>query len=193
MTWAIGVEGIKPPQKLVLLLLANRHNKDTGMCYPSIPRMCTESGKGRRTVIRAISQLEKAGLLSIEKTFGKVNHYRLHTSATATPVPERHPCQSDTPPVPERHHTRARVAPEPKRTQKKPKRGFTPPTLKEVADYCSERKNGIDPQLFINHYEANGWMRGKNKIKCWKACVRTWEARNDDRGASAANQWKGGI
>jgi len=57
---------------------------------------------------------------------------------------------------------------------------FTPPTLSEVIAYCNERANHVDPQRFINHYSANGWMRGKNKIKDWKACVRTWE-QNDNK------------
>lgn len=52
---------------------------------------------------------------------------------------------------------------------------FTPPTLEQVQAYCFERNNFVDPQSFINHYESNGWMRGKTKIKDWKACVRTWE------------------
>ena len=59
-------------------------------------------------------------------------------------------------------------------TNKKTTR-FTPPSLEEVKSYCSERKNNINPQSFIDHYESNGWMRGKAKIKDWKACVRTWE------------------
>ena len=52
---------------------------------------------------------------------------------------------------------------------------FTPPSLSEVISYCNERANFVSPQAFIDHYEANGWMRGKNKIKDWKACIRTWE------------------
>ena len=60
--------------------------------------------------------------------------------------------------------------------QKPIKRGkFIPPTVQEIARYCSERGNGIDPQAFLNHYQANGWVRGKTKVKDWKACVRTWE------------------
>ena len=27
---------------------------------------------------------------------------------------------------------------------------------------------------FMGHYEGNGWMIGKVKVKDWKACVRTW-------------------
>jgi len=52
---------------------------------------------------------------------------------------------------------------------------FKPPSLQEVLDYCMSRNNSVKPGDFINHYEANGWMRGKTKIKSWKACVRTWE------------------
>ena len=58
---------------------------------------------------------------------------------------------------------------------------FKPPTVGDVATYCTGRKNGIDAESFVAHYEANGWLRGKNKVKDWKACVRTWErARKQD-------------
>lgn len=50
-----------------------------------------------------------------------------------------------------------------------------PPSLEEVTAYCNERHNKIDPQTFIDFYESKGWMVGKNKMKDWKACVRTWE------------------
>ena len=61
--------------------------------------------------------------------------------------------------------------------EKKVSSRFTPPTLEEVISYCRERQNSVEANNFINHYEANGWMRGKNKIKDWKACVRTWEQK----------------
>lgn len=57
---------------------------------------------------------------------------------------------------------------------------FTPPSLEDVQAYCEERKNDVDPQRFIDHYTANGWMRGKTKIKDWRAAVRTWERRNQN-------------
>ena len=55
---------------------------------------------------------------------------------------------------------------------------FTPPTIKEVKEYCDERHNGVDAERFIDFYESKGWMVGKNKMKDWKACVRTWEKRD---------------
>lgn len=52
---------------------------------------------------------------------------------------------------------------------------FVKPTLDEVKAYCTERKNSIDPNRFIDYYEANGWKVGKNPMKDWKAAVRSWE------------------
>ena len=54
---------------------------------------------------------------------------------------------------------------------------FVPPKVEEVKAYCEERKNGIDPEMFISFYESKGWMIGKNKMKDWKAAVRTWEKK----------------
>ena len=56
---------------------------------------------------------------------------------------------------------------------------FKPPTLEEVKAYCLERNNGIDPQIFIDFYDSKGWMIGKNKVKDWRACMRTWENRRN--------------
>ena len=64
---------------------------------------------------------------------------------------------------------------------------FTPPSLEEVKAYCSERGNRIDPQTFIDFYESKGWMIGKNKMKDWKAAVRTWE-RKENKPAMATKQ-----
>lgn len=50
-----------------------------------------------------------------------------------------------------------------------------PPTIEMVRDYCRERGNGIDPHKWYDHYESKDWMIGKNRMKNWKASVRTWE------------------
>ena len=55
---------------------------------------------------------------------------------------------------------------------------FNKPTILEVKDYCLERSNNIEAEAFIDFYESKGWFVGKNKMKDWKACVRTWEMRN---------------
>ena len=55
---------------------------------------------------------------------------------------------------------------------------FTPPTVQEVADYCQERGNNVNPQRFIDFYASKGWKVGNQPMKDWKACVRTWEQRD---------------
>ena len=65
---------------------------------------------------------------------------------------------------------------------------FEKPTVAEIAAYCSERKNGIDPQAFFDFYESKGWKVGAVKMKDWRASVRTWEQRhkNESGGRSKA-------
>ena len=65
-----------------------------------------------------------------------------------------------------------------KKSGDKPHRVFIPPTFEEVYAYCKERNNQVDPQNFIDFYSSKGWMIGKNKMKDWKAAVRTWEQRS---------------
>lgn len=52
---------------------------------------------------------------------------------------------------------------------------FTPPEIETIREYCSGRNNSVDPQTFYDFYSSKGWMIGKNKMKDWKAAVRTWE------------------
>ena len=55
------------------------------------------------------------------------------------------------------------------------------PTLEDVRSYCLERHNNVDAERFWNYYESNGWKVGKNAMKDWKACVRTWERKDTPR------------
>ena len=68
-----------------------------------------------------------------------------------------------------------------KEYKEKAKRKFIKPTLEEINQYCSERNNGINAEAFYDFYECKDWYVGKNKMKDWKACVRTWERREDTK------------
>ena len=59
------------------------------------------------------------------------------------------------------------------------KGGFLKPTRFDIKGYCIERKNNVDCETFYDFYESKDWLIGKNKMKDWKACVRTWEKRNN--------------
>lgn len=58
---------------------------------------------------------------------------------------------------------------------------FSPPSLEDVRAYCLERGKGIDPEAWYDFYTSKGWMVGKNRMKDWKAAVRTWERNGINR------------
>jgi hypothetical protein len=59
------------------------------------------------------------------------------------------------------------------------------PTVKEIAAYCRSRNNGLDANQIWDFYESKGWLIGKNKMKDWRAAVRTWERRRKDEPSTA--------
>ena len=65
---------------------------------------------------------------------------------------------------------------------------FIPPDVPEVKAYCMERGNNVDPERFVNFYEAKGWMVGKNKMKDWRAAVRNWERNGASKSAAQKKQ-----
>lgn len=68
---------------------------------------------------------------------------------------------------------------------------FTPPTVYEISCYCLERNNGLDAETFFNFYQSKGWLVGKNKMKDWKAAVRTWESKQkEDKPQEPAYKFK---
>lgn len=68
------------------------------------------------------------------------------------------------------------------RADKPPKRKhFDPPSVNDVRTYCLENGYQIDPAYFVDYYTANNWMVGKNKMKDWKAAVRNWNRREQEK------------
>lgn len=70
----------------------------------------------------------------------------------------------------------------------KPKR-FCPPSLEEIKIGC--QLIGLtddDAEMFMNHYESNGWKVGKVKMVKWEAALKNWKIRNTPKGFSNQNQ-----
>ena len=66
--------------------------------------------------------------------------------------------------------------------EKKKKNGrFAPPSLTDIQNYIQERRYSVNGKSFFAHYESNGWMVGKNKMKDWQAAIRGWQARDNDK------------
>lgn len=59
----------------------------------------------------------------------------------------------------------------------KRQKGFVVPDIEDVVAYCIANEFGCDPYEFYDHYQGNGWMVGKAKMKDWVATLRNWERR----------------
>ncbi len=68
-----------------------------------------------------------------------------------------------------------------KLTAKRDTKVFKKPSVDDVAAYCRDRRNDVDPEQFVDHYESNGWKVGKTGMKDWQAAVRTWERSQQDK------------
>jgi hypothetical protein len=55
---------------------------------------------------------------------------------------------------------------------------FQKPTIEDVKTYMKEQGMNDISERWMSHYESNGWLVGKNKMKDWKASVRTWKLNN---------------
>jgi len=59
---------------------------------------------------------------------------------------------------------------------------FSPPSLDDLEDYANSIGYvGFDPDKFVDYYSANGWMVGKQHMKDWKATIRNWKRRDDEK------------
>jgi hypothetical protein len=68
--------------------------------------------------------------------------------------------------------------------EKKKVARFQKPTIEQLKEYMSEQGMNDIAENWLNHYEANGWMVGKNKMKDWKASVRTWKINQKNNSAT---------
>jgi len=58
---------------------------------------------------------------------------------------------------------------------------FKKPTIDEIVLYCVDRNSSVQAAEFYDFYESKNWYIGKNKMKDWKAAVRTWERRSKEK------------
>ena len=151
--------------------------------FPGQHRLAKMVGCSEFTLRKHLKELIEAGLLTVANQFDnsgrqQANLYWLQAPKLVDEEGERNllPPERNVP------HGGQETCDKPLNKNPLNKR-FIAPTVEEVAAYCKERGNSVNPNHFVDHYEANGWMRGKSKIKCWKACVRTWEKNNKSEGA----------
>ncbi len=65
---------------------------------------------------------------------------------------------------------------------------FTPPTVDEVRAFVDDYRLAVDAERFVDFYASKGWMVGKNKMKDWRAAVRSWSRRDAPKKSQYRNE-----
>ena len=58
---------------------------------------------------------------------------------------------------------------------------FSPPSVDEVQQYITMQGHAVNAANFVDFYAAKGWKIGNNPMKDWRAAVRTWQRREQER------------
>ena len=159
-----------------------------GTCFPLRDRLTN------RDIEAALTELAGTGCIGLYEVDGKSylyfpnweSHQRVRTKVSKCPEPPTDDASPQSAATRREMMLESRIQnpnPESESRIQNPKENgararFTPPTLQEVTAYCQERGNNVDPQRFVDFYEAKGWKVGNTPMKDWKAAVRTWEQRD---------------
>ena len=163
MAWATE-QKLPSTQKLVLLMLANRINSDTGKCIPSIKRLADDCGLSESCVQRTLKKLSDMGLIKVHARFNDAvqlpNQYEITPEPISTPpVPDTPPrCTTSTPRVAQERTESGSLTSNITNTpysppegdlpqeQKKKKREYPSITLKTFIEQCEAKGEDAIPQ-----------------------------------------------
>lgn len=73
------------------------------------------------------------------------------------------------------------------RGSEKPIRKIVPPKREWVEEYIREKEMSIDPDYFMDYYEAREWRNKQGKVKDWQATLRTWQKNNYGGGSKRSS------
>lgn len=153
--------------KIILAEIDSLDDDQTG-CFAGNEYLADFAQCSERKVSEAIGNLIKCGYIYVASFDGRKRTLRSRLATVADQG--RKNCEADLQELQQIN-----------KENNKSYKGFTPPTLEEVKAYCAERGNKVDAERFIDFYTSKGWFVGKNKMKDWKAAVRTWEREDANK------------
>lgn len=185
--------------ELPLLLLISSLCAKNGICYGSNSYFAEKFNMDEKTVSRKIKKLEKLNYIQISyiKRGFEIQKREIRVTNLSLEGQKNHPSgDENVTPSSDKNVTDNITSINSTSIdnnnyvivigQKQKK--FVKPSLKEISDYCKERNNDVNPERFLNYYEANGWKVGRNNMKDWKAAIRTWEVNCRSSGGKKNNE-----
>ena len=196
--WMVSELGLQGPELIAYALVHQFTQCGAGIYTGGVPYLAGWLGCHLDTARKYLHQLSEKGLIKEDRGFLNgvpyCNYYAIGIPETIG-IPENfgdpEKAGEDTRKIqggiPENFGVKHKdiTIKENRNNISKSRKVFVKPTIEEVAAYCRERGNTIDPEAFIDHYESSGWIVGRSPMKDWKAAVRTWEKRRDIRPASS--------
>lgn len=172
-------ERLNALDKVILTEIDSLDMSESG-CFASNKYIADFCQCSETKVSTAISKLIEYGYLAVQSFDGRTRILKSSLSNFERQVYKK--CEADSQNL-KHNNTYTKTNNKPSKDGKgaSPRARFVPPTLEEVKAYCQERQNGVDAQKFIDYYTSNGWQVGKNKMRDWKAAVRTWERNGYDK------------
>jgi len=73
-----NTHGLTSGEKLVLIILADHGNSETGECFPSVDRICNMAGLSKRGVQKNLASLEKKNLITRRYRESRSTNYVMH-------------------------------------------------------------------------------------------------------------------
>ena len=174
-SWMVSELKLSGSDLLIFAIIYGFSQDERSAFYGSFNTISNTIGVSKRTVIRSIDGLEKKGFITkvdVKKDGISSNGYRVIIDNLGSDILTQ---GSDILSKSGDILSQPTIYKNINKTNNS--ESFKKPSIEEVESYCLERGNGIDAGHFIDHYESNGWMVGKTKMKDWKAAVRTWERR----------------
>ena len=179
--------------------LAEYHNKDTGLCCPSVEKLAKNLCCTVRNIQLGLKQLEEAGIVTREERFVEgrqtTSNY-LFNAKNSSPRPDTHftpEGEATFTPEGEATFTQNQKKEPEGRTERRAK-AFVPPTLSEVRAYVREKRLPIDPATFHAYFEAGDWHDGNGKpVRNWKQKAITWGSKNGTRVADDGRRHDRGM
>lgn len=127
-------------------------------------------------MIRWLAECQKAGLIVLYESSGKKYLQIVDFRQRLDKAKSKFPLPVDG--IPETVNDFPAEVEVEKEVEKKLNRAFAPPTKEDVSNYFLKKLDEFtamgEAEKFVNYYESNGWMVGKNKMKNWNAAAENW-------------------
>jgi phage replication O-like protein O len=180
--------------QIFLVIIRKTYGYGKKMDRISLSQFVAATGMKKPNVCRSLKQLETLGVIQIDKVVIQNDNtsfvtYRINKLYETWEIEKRKQVrkqplsktitdviQNDTHNIKKETTTKENEIGE---------KRFQAPSPHQVQAYMDELGFDGDAERFVDHYAARGWMIGKNKMKDWKAAVRTWRKNDFNAGKSS--------